>query len=389
MDSALSTQIELKYIANRKQTLQLCYPLGEEDSNLQAAEFVSPVKWHIAHTTWFFEEFILSKIPGYTRFNDDFAFLFNSYYNGIGKRISRNERGLISRPYLKEVLEFRKYVDEHILTLLSGDFNKEQLNLVELGLQHEQQHQELLITDLKYCFSLNPIYPIYKEGFSLVNSLEKPANKVLLNDIYTIGYAGKKFSFDNEHGKHRVLIENVEIEGNLVTNKEYLEFINSGGYEDFSLWLDEGWTWVCENTKKAPLYWELLDGQWFQYTLGGLVPINLEACVCHVNYYEANAYATWKGMRLPTEFEWEAAAPKIKWGAAWEWTNSAYLPYPGFKTAKGAVGEYNGKFMVNQMVLRGASPATAAGHSRASYRNFFHPQYQWQVSGIRLAKDLI
>ncbi|HSK73000.1 MAG TPA: ergothioneine biosynthesis protein EgtB [Pyrinomonadaceae bacterium] len=380
------------YSEVRSYTEKLCEPLEIEDYIPQPTVDVSPAKWNIAHTTWFFEEMILKQFaPGYKVFSEDFGFLFNSYYNSIGERTLRHNRGDLSRPTVKEVFEYRKYVDEKMLDFLADDLPEDIAELVILGLNHEQQHQELFLADLKYTFSVNPIFPVYKENFALVeiSASETASPDEYINmpaGNYEIGFAGDGFHFDNELGRHTVYLQDFEISKNLVTNGEFLEFINDGGYRDFRLWHSEGWDWVNENKVEYPLYWHKIDGEWFQFTLGGLRKIKPENAVCHVSFYEAAAFAEWKGLRLPTEFEWEAASDKFDWGLRWEWTNSAYLPYPNFKKPAGAVGEYNGKFMVNQMVLRGASVATPPNHSRKTYRNFFHPPLRWQFTGIRLAK---
>ena len=372
----------------RQRTEALCEPLQTEDYVPQAALFVSPTKWHIAHTTWFFEEFFLAPhLPGYQRFHPEYAFLFNSYYQSIGERTRRDQRGSITRPGVDDVWAYRRYVDEHMITWLEKHpLPDPEASLLELGLQHEQQHQELLLTDLLFTLFQNPTYPVYSQQVMLENDPITQTGFALLDEgIYEIGYAGQGFHFDNESDRHKVYCQQARISKSLVTNGEYLEFIEAGGYADFRFWLDEGYSWVQENKSSAPLYWVKRDGEWFHFTLNGLQKLDLNAILCHVNYYEANAFAAWRGMRLPTEMEWEAAQSQFNWGLRWEWTQSAYLPYPGFTKPNGAVGEYNGKFMINQMVLRGASVATAPGHSRPSYRNFFHPQYNWQFSGIRLA----
>ncbi len=370
----------------RKQTEHLCSFLNIEDFTPQSANFASPPKWHIAHTTWFFEEMILKiHFKDYKVFNSNFSFLFNSYYNTIGKRIQRNERGLLTRPSVETIFEYRKYVDENMIPLLKED-NETAKKLTILGLNHEQQHQELLITDLKYTFSKNPIYPIYKPK-NFIDCKNTDHGFLKINEgIYTIGHQTEEFCFDNELKDHRVFLESFEISKALVTNKEYIEFIEDDGYKKALNWLDDGWHWVQQNSINHPLYWVLIDNKWHQYTLSGLQKIDPDAILSHVSFYEAAAFAFWKGMRLPTEFEWEIAAQKLNWGKRWEWTNSAYLPYPNFKIKKGAVGEYNGKFMINTMVLRGASTATSKNHSRITYRNFFTPNTQWQFTGIRLVK---
>ncbi len=371
----------------RQRTEHLCEALQVEDYTPQSAVFTSPPKWHIAHTTWFFEEMILKKhLPNYTVFDADFGFLFNSYYNSIGERIERHNRGLLTRPKLERVYDFRAHVDKAMIRLLESSPNEDINSLTILGINHEQQHQELLLTDIKYTLSKNPLYPkLYDSNFvSHYNSKKGWLN--IDEGIYRIGHDNHSFSFDNELGVHRVFLESFEISQALVTCGEFMEFMADGGYKKAEYWLDEGWFWIQENHITQPLYWKQEDGKWFQYTLSGLEPIDKSTILTHISFYEASAYAQWKGLRLPTEFEWEVASNQLDWGTHWEWTNSAYLPYPKFKTAVGAVGEYNGKFMINQMVLRGASSATAPDHSRHTYRNFFHPQSQWQFSGIRLAK---
>ncbi len=379
-----------RYNQIRSRSLEICSPLKKEDYVPQPVFYVSPPKWHLAHTTWFFEQFILKSYqPGYQEFDKDYGFLFNSYYNNVGDRVLRAERGNLTRPVLEEVISYREYVDQHIAELLENEnLATEVFSLLELGLNHEQQHQELLITDLKYTIGHNPLFPVYKEGGSLLNQEVKNPNSWIDFDeeLTSIGFEGEGFCFDNERASHKVFINSFSIREELVSNAEYLEFLDSGGYEDFNLWLDEGWAWMQETGVRAPLHWHRIDGKWHQFSLGGLKEVDPDHILTHVNYYEANAFAAWKGLRLPTEFEWEHASAQIKWGDRWEWTQSAYLPYPGFKRVSGAVGEYNGKFMINQMVLRGASVATSPGHSRKTYRNFFHPHFQWQYSGIRLAK---
>ena len=380
------TTILEKYSKTRRHTLDLCAGLEAEDFNLQGDVFTSPVKWHLAHTTWFFEEMILKNfLPDYKLFNDQYAFLFNSYYNTLGQRVLRQNRGLLSRPYISEVFEYRSYIDQHIEALLMKIDTQQVLELVRLGIQHEEQHQELLQTDLKYSLSLNPINLIStgQSKKEKTSPLASAYHKIEAG-IYEIGFDGSGFCYDNELNRHKVYLDSFEISKNLLTNKEYFEFIEAGGYSNFNYWLDEGWEWVKRLNIKAPLYWRKNQEGWVHYTSEGLAPINPDEDLNHISYYEAMAFAAWKGKRLPTEFEWEAAADHINWGSRWEWTNSAYLPYPGFKIADGAVGEYNGKFMSNQMVLRGASVATSKGHSRKSYRNFFHPSAQWQFAGLRL-----
>jgi ergothioneine biosynthesis protein EgtB len=371
-------------------TEELCQPLEIEDYIPQPVEFVSPARWNIAHTTWFFEEMVLKRfLPGHKPFDASFSFLFNSYYNSVGTRTARDHRGDLSRPIVKQVFEYRRHVDQLMIDLLSTSSPpaSDLVGMVLLGLNHEQQHQELLLMDLKYTFGQNPLFPAYKENFVPEELTESGAEGFIELDsgIYEIGHSGDGFCFDNELALHKVYLDKFEMAARLVTNFEYLMFVQDGGYGDHSLWHAEGWDWVNQNQITAPLYWQQRGGEWLQFTLGGLRPLAPDAPVCHISFYEAAAFAEWREMRLPTEAEWEAASSKFNWGLRWEWTNSAYLPYPGFRKSSGAVGEYNGKFMINQMVLRGASVATPEGHSRPTYRNFFHPKMQWQYSGIRLA----
>ncbi len=380
------------YSLVRNYTEQLCEPLETEDYIPQPIEDVSPPRWNIAHTTWFFEEMILKKFAAdYKVFDENFGFLFNSYYNSVGDRTLRDHRGDLSRPTVREIFAFRKYVDEKMQEFLSGELSDELKELVILGLNHEQQHQELFLTDLKYTFSCNPLYPVYRDDFALVEkgeseSIESNEFIEIKGGNYEIGFAGEGFHFDNELGRHTVFLHDFSIRKNPVSNAEFAEFVEDGGYENHLLWHAEGLDWVRNNRINAPLYWQKRDGVWMNYTLAGLREVKMNAPVAHVSFYEAAAFAEWKKMRLPTEFEWETASEKFDWGLRWEWTNSAYLPYPNFKKPDGAVGEYNGKFMINQMVLRGASVATPDGHSRKTYRNFFHPHLRWQFTGIRLAK---
>ncbi|PYS87848.1 MAG: ergothioneine biosynthesis protein EgtB [Acidobacteria bacterium] len=374
----------------RAYTESLCKPLEIEDYIPQPIVDVSPAKWHIAHTTWFFEEMILKQfVPNYRVFDPDFAFLFNSYYNSIGERTPRAQRGAMSRPTVKRVFEYRKYIDDKMLEFLSGpSVSASVTDLVILGLNHEQQHQELLLTDLKYTFSLNPLLPVYRENFAPIEIVDSEAEGFVETEagVYEVGYDGDGFCFDNELSRHRVFLEDNRIEKRLITNREFVEFIEDGGYRNANLWHSDGWEWVNTDSIDKPLYWIERDGEPFNYTFAGLRKLSLDAPVAHVSFYEAAAFAEWKEMRLPTEFEWEAASDKFDWGLRWEWTNSAYLPYPGCNRSPGAVGEYNGKFMINQMVLRGASVITPPGHSRNTYRNFFSPHLRWQYTGIRLAK---
>lgn len=377
------------YIETRQRTESLCSPLNKEDYIPQTAVFTSPPRWHLGHTTWFFEEFILKRFDkGYQELNPQYSFVFNSYYNTVGDRVKRENRGDLSRPTVDEVYAYRKHIDKAMKQLLGQELSDELAGLIELGLNHEQQHQELLITDLKYTLSHNPLYPVYDDNFSLINNKNSVEGFTRIDEgVYKIGHQGGGFCYDNELGRHKTYIHEFEIGNTLVTYGEFIDFINDDGYKRFEFWLDDGWAWVNENHIRSPLYWHLLGKEWHHYTLQGLQPIEPDNILCHINFYEASAFAEWKKMRLPTEFEWEVASDSLDWGSRWEWTNSAYLPYPGFAKAEGAIGEYNGKFMVNQMVLRGASTVTSAKHSRKTYRNFFHPHLRWQCTGIRLVKS--
>ena len=382
-------QLLENYCRIRARSVEICEPLETEDFVVQPVVDVSPPKWHLGHTTWFFETFILiPNLNDYQVFNSQYNFVFNSYYETIGARVIRTDRGNLSRPSVADIFQYRKYVDKQMETfLLNNDLSDDLKKLFELGLNHEQQHQELLLTDIKYILGHNPLFPAYNENFPLEKS--EPENFEMLSfkeGIYEIGFEGEGFCFDNELNRHKVYLKDFQISNRLVTNSEYLEFMNDGGYENFRHWHAEGWEWVKENHAMAPLYWHFIEGKWMQYTLNGLKEITPDEAVCHINFFEASAFASWKEMRLPTEAEWEVASGKFDWGKRWEWTGSAYLPYPGFAKEEGAVGEYNGKFMVNQMVLRGASLATPKGHSRKTYRNFFPTSLQWQFTGIRLAK---
>lgn len=376
-----------RFLTTRGQTEAICKPLKVEDHVPQPMVNVSPPKWHLGHTSWFFEQFILVPFgKDYPLYHEDFAYLFNSYYNHAGDRVLRPNRGLMTRPSLEEVLSYRQYVTQSLLDLLKQvELTEEVLARVVLGINHEEQHQELLVYDLKYILGNQPTFPRYGSGFQTV---PEPKGKFinLEEGIYRIGYQGSGFCYDNELGSHRVFLEPFEISDWLVTNGEYLEFMADGGYRNFEYWLDEGWQFIQNEGLEAPLYWHRKNGEWWNYSLDGFKRIDPGLPVQHVSLYEASAYASWKGCRLPTEFEWEVASRRFRWGQLWEWTNSAYLPYPGFAKAEGALGEYNGKFMVSQHVLRGASVATPKGHSRESYRNFFHPSSRWIFSGIRLAK---
>ncbi|RYF68235.1 MAG: ergothioneine biosynthesis protein EgtB [Cytophagaceae bacterium] len=372
----------------RDQSVRLCSGLETEDFVVQPMADASPPKWHLGHTTWFWETFVLTpNVPGYRVYNDQFNYVFNSYYETVGRRTLRTMRGNLSRPTVAEVYRYRDYVDEHMNRFLTDNELADDLqSLIVLGLEHEKQHQELLITDIKYTLGHNPLFPALEIPVTEHEPQQPDTSTIIPAGVYTIGYQENGFSFDNELGVHKVYLNETTLAGNLVTNAEYLAFIEAGGYGQFQHWLADGWAWVNATKAEAPLYWHNIDGQWHNYTFAGLEPIDPDAPVCHVNFYEADAYARWRGLRLPTEFEWETAALQgnLNWGQRWEWTASAYLPYPGFKTVPGAVGEYNGKFMSGQMVLRGASVATPSDSVRPTYRNFFQPDKQWQYTGIRL-----
>jgi len=353
----------------------------------------SPTKWHRAHTTWFFEQFLL--VPSarrYRRFDERFAYLFNSYYVAAGPRHARPERGLITRPGATEVAAYRAHVDRAVVELLAyastGEVEKT-LPIVEIGLHHEQQHQELMLTDILHAFAHNPIAPAYDADWRPPACGRASGWFDLAEGIHTVGHDGGGFAFDNEGPAHRVLVGPVRIARSLVTNAEWLAFMADGGYANPTLWLSDGWANVAAEGWNAPGYWREIDGRWFSMTLAGLGAIDPAAPVSHVSYYEADAFARWAGKQLPTEAEWEVAAKSGElsdaFGVVWQWTRSAYAAYPGFRAAEGALGEYNGKFMVNQMVLRGSSLATPNGHARATYRNFFYPSARWQFSGLRLA----
>jgi ergothioneine biosynthesis protein EgtB len=406
----------------RQFTERLCQALETEDYVIQAMPDVSPPKWHLAHTSWFFETFILTPAAaGYRSPHASYAYLFNSYYVAAGERYSRPRRGLLSRPTVEEVYRYRAHVDQHLTALLDG-WDDRALDtwspLVELGIHHEQQHQELLLTDLKYNFSYNPLRPAYVTAdippqTAAVGALQWVS---YAEGVRWIGHNGQGFAFDNESPRHRSFVEPFQLGSRLVTNGEYLAFMADGGYTRPELWLSMGWDVVQREGWQAPLYWERHDGCWWVMTLAGMQPVQEAEPACHVSYYEADAYARWAGARLPTEVEWEVAATPLTvrgnfvereafhpipltqadaatplaqmFGDVWEWTQSHYSPYPGFSPAPGAVGEYNGKFMANQFVLRGGSCATSASHIRPTYRNFFPAEARWQFMGIRLARTV-
>lgn len=377
------------YRTVRQRTEQICNPLQTEDYVVQPVVDVSPPKWHIGHTTWFFETFILKPFfMGYQEYNSEYNYVFNSYYETVGARVIRTDRGNLSRPTVAEVYQYRAYVDEAMENFLCHPPTPEVKELFILGLNHEEQHQELLYTDIKYILGHNPLFPAYIKDYPATEPENNSGEQFLKFDegIYEVGFEGEGFCFDNELNRHKVYLNAFEISTTLINNAEYMEFMEEGGYHDFRHWHAEGWDWVKSNQVISPLYWHLIDGAWHNYTYRGLEPVKSEEPVTHISYYEAYAFASWKGMRLPTEFEWETAAKQLDWGKRWEWTESAYLPYPGFVKAAGAIGEYNGKFMVSQKVLRGASEVTPPDHSRITYRNFFHPHLRWQFTGIRLAK---
>ena len=377
-----------KYIAVRKYTEEICKPLKTEDYVVQPIADVSPPKWHIGHTTWFFETFVLKpNMEKYEEFDPLYNYVFNSYYETAGARVIRTDRGNLSRPSVDDIYKFRKSIDNAMTEFLQKAPSKDVEEIIILGLNHEQQHQELLSTDIKYILGNNPLFPAYISSTNGEGNFGQKQTSVFTKiekGIYEIGYAGTDFCFDNELSRHQVFLQDFSIANDLVTNGEFMEFMNAGGYKNFNYWHAEGWDWVKSNDINSPLYWHWIDGEWHHYTWHGLQKVTTNEALCHVSFYEASAYASWKGVRLPTEFEWEIAAEQFKWGKRWEWTESAYLPYPGFKKAPGAIGEYNGKFMVNQKVLRGASEVTSPEHSRITYRNFFHPHLRWQFTGIRL-----
>lgn len=406
------------YQAVRKMTEELCEPLQPEDFVVQPVTDVSPPKWHLAHTTWFFENFLLKEnMPGYKVFDDDYHFLFNSYYETEGERWVRAERGFLTRPWVNEIMSYRAYVDEHMIQFLNENgLTKELESVMAIGLNHEQQHQELMVYDIKHILGINPLFPAYRSRKDNTYDVNLDQHFYEIPEgTYSVGFDGPEFHFDNEEGVHKTFLHAYKIQDRLITAGEFMEFIADGGYTNHEHWLMEGFEWAKGEKIKAPFYWFKEDGKWLHYTLAGLEEVNPNEPVTHVNYYEADAFAKWKGMRLPTEFEWEVACkmhqseiPKEAnfldqrnyrpvprkgtnnqfYGDVWEWTGSAYSPYPYYKKADGALGEYNGKFMVNQMVLRGGSYATMKNHIRPTYRNFFHPHLRWHITGIRLAQTL-
>jgi ergothioneine biosynthesis protein EgtB len=420
--SKLKSELGKRYRRVRQFSEKLCETLEPEDYVIQTMPEASPTKWHLAHITWFFETFILKPfLPDYRSQHPQYAFLFNSYYNAVGPFYSRPHRGLLSRPTVKEVYRYRADVDLLMSELI--DAADEQLlqklkPVLILGLHHEQQHQELMVTDIKHVFWHNPLRPAFRKRKAVKAQKVPPIEWLQFQEgIYRVGHEGPEFSFDNEGPRHRVFIPSFSLASRLVTNAEFLAFIEDGGYRRSELWLSLGWNTVNERGWNCPLYWEKRDGKWFNMTLAGMMEVVREEPVCHLSLFEADAYARWSGARLPTEEEWETASaglplegnfaeselfhvtplaslepavePAQMFGDVWEWTRSSYSPYPGYSTAPGALGEYNGKFMCNQYVLRGGSCATSQSHIRRTYRNFFPPDARWQFMGIRLAKDIV
>ncbi len=395
------------FLETRHKSTAICRNLEIEDYVTQPVPEVSPPKWHLGHTTWFFEEMLLAPfVPGYQRFNDQFGVLFNSYYKAAGKHWVQSERGDLSRPTVKEVLEYRQRIDDMLAELLQQhDYNEEIDCIIELGLHHEQQHQELLLMDIKYILGVNPLLPGYAEQSMPASPATETGWLEFDEGLYEVGHTGNSFAYDNEQPRHKTYVYPFNISKSLVTNAEYLEFINDEGYSKPEHWLSKGFDFINQNNISRPLYWQHRDAGWYEYTLYGLQPLQLNAPVCHLSYFEAHAYASWRGLRLPTEQESELALDKINTkpvasesslhpvdcnaGAnqVWQWTSSHYSPYPGYQAYEGPLQEYNGKFMCNQFVLRGGCIATPTGHFRNSYRNFYEPHQRWMFSGIRLAED--
>ena len=394
------------FLAVRDETERRAAPLSPEDQLIQSMPDASPAKWHRAHTTWFFEQFLLGEhCPGYVPFHPDYAFLFNSYYVSAGPRHARHERGHITRPGAEDINAYRRHVDAAVVRFFRSapeEILRRIAPLVEVGLNHEQQHQELMLTDILHAFAQNPIPPAYDPAWRFPASTQEPIREsaregkagggdwiTLSEGIHTVGQGDDGFHFDNEKPAHRALVGPVKLARNLITNAEWLAFIKDGGYRTPTLWLMDGFAAAGKEDWQAPGHWRETDGEWRIMTLGGLQPVDPGAPVCHVSYYEADAFARWSGKHLPTEMEWEVAARgnllNDAFGIVWQWTRSSYSPYPGYRAIEGALGEYNGKFMVNQLVLRGSSLATPDGHSRVSYRNFFYPHHRWQFTGLRLA----
>lgn len=411
-----AVELHGRLYSTRRCSTSLAKPLSDEDQVVQAMDDASPAKWHLAHTTWFFEAFLLTQFDdSYKLFNEDFLYCFNSYYEGKGERHPRASRGLLTRPGADEVRAYRSYVDEALERLLDrGSASDEMLDIIELGINHEQQHQELLLTDILSLFASQPLKPVYRQAeISAADTSYAPRFISIDGGIIEVGHEGDGFSYDNEGPHHEVLLRPFTLADRCVTKGEWLEFMADGGYQRHDHWLSDGWATVQNEDWRAPLYWEDHDGEWRQMTLSGMRPIDPAAPVSHVSYYEADAFARWAGKRLPTEFEWERASLQASedgrtlgsnafrpspaaeadgslqqmFGDVWEWTQSHYSPYPGYHSSEGAVGEYNGKFMSGQFVLKGASCVTPDGHSRSSYRNFFYPHQRWQFKGLRLAED--
>jgi ergothioneine biosynthesis protein EgtB len=390
-----STSIRDRYARVRSHSEALAAPLSAEDQTVQSMPDVSPTKWHRAHVTWFFETFVLAGRPWYQVFDPAFGYLFNSYYEAVGPRHPRPARGLVTRPGVAEVAAYRSHVDDAMSRLLEDELEETMRCLVELGMHHEQQHQELLLMDIKHVFSCNSLLPMYAPAAPHPRPGAAGSSTGWSGSeggVMEIGHEGDGFCFDNESPRHSVLLAPFEIARGVVTNGDWLAFVADGGYRRAELWLSDGWYAVNGEGWEAPLYWRGDDsGRWSEFTLSGLQPLDPDRPVSHVSYYEADAFARWAGTRLPTEAEWETAAAdgdlNQAFGEVWQWTASAYLPYPGFRAAPGAVGEYNGKFMVNQHVLRGSSCLTPEGHERVTYRNFFPPSARWACSGVRLARD--
>jgi ergothioneine biosynthesis protein EgtB len=398
----------------------LCEPLKTEDYVIQSMPDVSPTRWHLAHTSWFFEAFVLQNaVKNYKSLHPQYSYLFNSYYVQIGERFTRANRGLLSRPTVEEVYDYRRNVDDNVAEFIETCTEsqlKEFGPVIEIGIHHEQQHQELMLTDIKHVFSMNPLHPVYSDKFPPdVNDVPKSTFKIFGEDIYEIGHPGNDFGYDNEFPRHKEYLKSFGLADRLVTNGEYIEFMENDNYRKPELWLSDGFSAAEKENWKAPMYWVKKDGEWWNFKLTGFHKVDPNEPVCHISYYEADAFARWAGCRLPTEAEWEVAAGNLPlegnfvesenfhpaavsqdensslkqmYGDVWEWTMSPYVPYPGYKTLPGALGEYNGKFMSNQMVLRGGSCATSSTHIRKYYRNFFYPASRWQFMGIRLAKDI-
>ncbi len=385
--------LSVRFSAVRDATEFLASGLTAEDQCVQSMPDASPAKWHRAHTTWFFEQFVLaSQIPGYSVFDRDFSYLFNSYYEAVGPRHPRPARGLLTRPSADHITLYRQYVDTAMRRSLPN-IKPSLRAVVELGMHHEQQHQELLITDMLHAFCNHPLFPaMLPDWREIADDARDAGFTTCPGGLHAIGHDGQGFCFDNETPRHQVLLQPYRLASGLVRNRDWLGFIQDRGYQTSSLWMSDGWAVAQTNGWDAPMHWRWIEGMWLQMGPGGLVPLLLDAPVRNVSWYEADAFARWSNARLPTEFEWEAAYgnPKLDdmTDRVWQWTDSAYRPYPGYRAVAGAIGEYNGKFMINQMVLRGSSTVTSAGHTRPTYRNFFHPDKRWQFSGLRLARDL-